>query len=287
LLLPSLAAPFPFPLDCGINYIEPDNVENTTFKASTPGIVGGYEAVPGSWPWQAYLIYKGKFACGGTLISSKWVQTAAHCVFEGSHKPPHPQDWEVVLGEFDDTLDDGWEQVFNVDAVFLNPKYNSKTEDWDTALIKLSREVELTDWVAPACFPKEDSSFPPGQVCITSGWGSINSEGTEWGPTLKQEYAQLWKHSECEAAYGHQGWVTHRMLCAGFHVTGNQDPERCATLGYGDSGGPLVCRDDRGHLNLVGVTSWGGFCQPESFTPGVFASIQSMRGWIEETLDAN
>merc|ERR1712107_85965 len=34
--------------------------------------------------------------------------------------------------------------------------------------------------------------FMGGQMCITSGWGSINPEGTEWGPTLKQEYAELW-----------------------------------------------------------------------------------------------
>ena len=30
-----------------------------------------------------------------------------------------------------------------------------------------------------------------------------------------------------------------RMICAGFHLTGSDDPERCATLGFGDSGGPL------------------------------------------------
>ena len=29
------------------------------------------------------------------------------------------------------------------------------------------------------------------------------------------------------------------MVCAGFHLTGSDDPERCATLGFGDSGGPL------------------------------------------------
>ena len=45
---------FPFPEECGINYIQPDNVGNATVK-----IVGGFEAVPGSWSWQAYLKFKG------------------------------------------------------------------------------------------------------------------------------------------------------------------------------------------------------------------------------------
>ena len=48
-------------------------------------IVGGEEAERGEWPWQALLevvdpvdslIYP---ICGGTLIDSKWVVTAAHC----------------------------------------------------------------------------------------------------------------------------------------------------------------------------------------------------------------
>ena len=29
-------------------------------------------------------------------------------------------------------------------------------------------------------------------------------------------------------------------IVAGFHLTGSEDEERCATLGFGDSGGPLV-----------------------------------------------
>ena len=48
-----------------------------------------------------------------------------------------------------------------------------------------------------------------GQVCIISGWGSINPEGNIWGPTLKQEYAQLWTNQECGEAYQPE-WVTDR-----------------------------------------------------------------------------
>ena len=36
-------------------------------------IVGGYEAVPGSWPWQAYLKWRGDFTCGGSLLHPQWV----------------------------------------------------------------------------------------------------------------------------------------------------------------------------------------------------------------------
>ena len=76
----------------------------------------------------------------GYFISEQWIQTAGHCVYEGLNADgtlmdPDPnvgifsgskfdswypyQDWMVVLGEFDDTKDDGWEQTFDVGLVFF------------------------------------------------------------------------------------------------------------------------------------------------------------------------
>ena len=76
----SRAASFPFPEECGINYIQPDNVGNASHR-----IVGGFEAVQGSWPWQAYLKFKGSFTCGGTLIHPQWMLSAAHCFVHHTH----------------------------------------------------------------------------------------------------------------------------------------------------------------------------------------------------------
>ena len=74
----------------------------------------------------------------------------------------------------------------------------------------------------------------------------------------------------------------------GFHLTGTEDPERCATLGFGDSGGPLVCKhSETGRWTHVGATSWAAFCEPDKFTPGVFGNTIDMRHWVEETMEAN
>lgn len=44
-------------------------------------IVGGSNASPGDAVYQIALFRKDSFTCGGSLISSRTVLTAAHCVF--------------------------------------------------------------------------------------------------------------------------------------------------------------------------------------------------------------
>jgi chymotrypsin-like protease len=45
-------------------------------------IIGGEEAEIGQFPWQVLLRKDSEMQCGGSLISDRWVLTAAHCVEE-------------------------------------------------------------------------------------------------------------------------------------------------------------------------------------------------------------
>ena len=45
-----------------------------------PYIINGQWAARGAWPWHVMLRLDGRFQCGGSLISDRWVLTAAHCV---------------------------------------------------------------------------------------------------------------------------------------------------------------------------------------------------------------
>nr|XP_029534854.1 chymotrypsin-like elastase family member 3B [Oncorhynchus nerka] len=59
---------------CGTPPIEP----------LTTRVVNGVDAKPHSWPWQISLQYERdgewRHTCGGSLIATNWVMTAAHCI---------------------------------------------------------------------------------------------------------------------------------------------------------------------------------------------------------------
>jgi len=42
-------------------------------------ITSGRPAAPCQFPWQVALIIGNSYFCGGSLISSRWVYTVAHC----------------------------------------------------------------------------------------------------------------------------------------------------------------------------------------------------------------
>ena len=47
-------------------------------------IVGGTETEVNEYPWQARLERNGVFFCGGSLLNSNWVLSAAHCTISQS-----------------------------------------------------------------------------------------------------------------------------------------------------------------------------------------------------------
>uniref|UniRef100_A0A3B1JX32 Elastase-1-like n=1 Tax=Astyanax mexicanus TaxID=7994 RepID=A0A3B1JX32_ASTMX len=239
----------------------------------TGKVVGGSNAHPSMWRWQASLQYDnwntGSFAhiCGGSLISSLYVMTAAHCILDMQLRF-----YRVVLGDYDLYKYEGGEQPRSVSRIIMHPGWTGDLVNGnDIALLKLSSPVYGNSYTEIANFPYPDQTLPNGFTCYITGWGLLATGGTT--PDILQEAPiPVVEHSVCASP----GWwstaVKKTMVCAG----GDGKTSGC----QGDSGGPLNCYTD-GAWRVHGVVSFGPASNCNIYTkPTVFTRVSSFMDWI-------
>ncbi|XP_077118333.1 tissue-type plasminogen activator [Ranitomeya variabilis] len=241
-------------------------------------IAGGRSTHISSHPWTAaiFRISRGTaeyFRCGGTLINSCWVVTAAHCL----HEEVSPSRLRVKLGRTMQIVPGEQEQSFRVERMYIHPHFDDFTFDNDIALLKLksssgSCSME-TDSARPACMPVKDQMLPDWTECEISGFGKHAHNSPLMSDQLKEGHVRLYPDKLCTPEQLADRTVTANMLCAG--DTMNQD-DAC----QGDSGGPLVCPIN-GRMHLIGVISWGEGCRIKD-KPGVYTRVTRYIDWIQQ-----
>ena len=239
---------------CGVN------------SATSTKIVGGTTAGKNEFPWQVGLVGSSgtRPFCGGTLISSDTVLTAAHCKTDLTR-------FRVSLGEHDITRSDG-EQLVTASQWISHPNYNQGSSNYDFAIVKLSQPVAFSSSVVPACLPSPTTNYDSVTATVT-GWGTLSSGGSQPSKLQKVD-VQTQSNSQCtgsSTAY-RPGDITQAMLCAAA-----PGKDSC----QGDSGGPLVTREGGSYYSLIGVVSWGFGCA-QSNAPGVYARVTEELGWINK-----
>ncbi|XP_016360589.1 hepatocyte growth factor activator [Sinocyclocheilus anshuiensis] len=143
-------------------------------RISRGRILGGTSALPGAHPWMAALYIADEF-CAGTLVSSCWIVSAAHCFLRN----PLKSQIRVVLGQhsFNDTGPNT--RTFAVQDYILNPRYTQFEPTLnDIALVKLKkvdgRCALKTPFIRPICLPGKHMTFPDHSCCKISGWGHMH-----------------------------------------------------------------------------------------------------------------
>ena len=134
-------------------------------------INGGSETEINEYPWMAYVATRHGAMCGGSLISDRWVVTAAHCAQVQSSN-----DIRVDLGQHD--LHSATEAVLvrkSVSEIQIHPDYDVGSISNDLALLKLADPIDFTvhSHVRPICLPTGTKSYA-GYPATVSGWGRIS-----------------------------------------------------------------------------------------------------------------
>ncbi|XP_005397669.1 PREDICTED: vitamin K-dependent protein C isoform X2 [Chinchilla lanigera] len=236
-----------------------------------PRIVNGTETRRGESPWQVMLMdSKRKLACGGVLIHSSWVLTAAHCVDES-------RKLSVRLGEYDLRRRDKGEVELDIQEIFIHPNYTRSTTNNDIALLHLAEPTVLSKTIVPICLPDsglaERELTQAGQETVVTGWGYQSERKGDPRRSLTSVLNSIRipvaPHNECIQVM--KNVISENMLCAG--ILGDTR-DACD----GDSGGPMVA-SFQGTWFLVGLVSWGEGCGlPNNY--GVYTKVSRYLDWI-------
>merc|ERR1712111_136017 len=161
-------------------------------KTNEPRIVGGSTISISERPFQVGLEYSffDFTFCGGSLIASDKVLTAAHCCDGES-----AGDLKVRVGT-DRNAEGG--STHMVSKVTMNPSYSSSTVANDACVLTLAESV--TDSNAGTVSLATSGSFSDGDMFEVSGWGTT-SEGGDTSSTLRMVSVPYVDDTTCDSAY--------------------------------------------------------------------------------------
>ncbi|KAL1404035.1 hypothetical protein pipiens_005477 [Culex pipiens pipiens] len=261
---------------CGVDYSE--------------RIWGGNETDLDEFPWTALIRYRRTngvltFNCGGSLINSRYVITAAHCFNER----PGIQVAGVRLGEH--TISNEGKDCQetecadvpvdrNIEKITVHEDYdaNSKNQLNDIALVRMDRDVPSSHYIQPICLPTQESLNSRniiGHRLTAAGWG--RTESGDPSDTKLKVVLEITEPNGCNTVYKPAGIViSDRQLCAG----GEKGKDTCT----GDSGGPLMQRVGTRWV-LYGIVSFGPKLCARKGIPGVYTNVPKYIDWIESNVE--
>ncbi|XP_063899087.1 serine protease snake [Helicoverpa armigera] len=248
-------------------------------------IIGGVDAAQYEFPHMVMVGYGDtiedlQYLCGGSLISEKFILTAGHCI---SSRDLGPITYVAVGAISRDDAAADTSKVYKVKNIIKHPEYRPPNKYNDIALLETEKEINLSQFVVPACLDVGDTTND-GKVLAT-GWGLTAYRG---GISNRLQKVTLHKFTteECSAQ-----WPTHRNMKQGFSPQSQMcygDRTVSKDTCQGDSGGPIQVKNRKINCmyTVVGVTSFGSACGFVG-SAGIYTRVANYIPWIESIVWPN
>ncbi|KAB0791423.1 hypothetical protein PPYR_03223 [Photinus pyralis] len=224
-------------------------------------IIGGNKVLIEQFPYQVALEVNDFQFCGGSIIASNKILTAAHCVEKVRRSQLRVRAGSSFRGKGG--------RLMRVESIHMHPFYDNNTYHNDVSVLTLAGHLQFGPTMAPIRLAPQGAYIPPlGAGGLITGWGTLAKAG-KIPKQLQAAIVYSLPNPICQDMYRHKDRpVTSAMICFAYPGGGK---DAC----QGDSGGPLVYNGVQ-----IGVISWGINCGDPQF-PGVFSRISALRNYID------
>uniref|UniRef100_A0A1Q3FNW4 Putative trypsin-like serine protease n=1 Tax=Culex tarsalis TaxID=7177 RepID=A0A1Q3FNW4_CULTA len=262
-----------------------DNECATAYPSTEPvvqsRIIGGVNAKSGEIPWHVAIYVEDQYQCGGSIISSRSILTAAHCLTKENTNETLEADLLRVYIGIVNLANKNDHFYHRASSAVLHPDYNSAQHTTDIGILKLTRDIIFNNFIKPVCLygNTTDISAFYNRYGKVAGWG-MNRNGVVSNvlnyldmPVVSQKKcSQTNVQYNTVLAYG-------ESFCAG-HADGN-------SVCNGDSGGGLVFTDNyrfylRGIVSISAQKRNQLMCDPNRYS--VFTDVSKFLKWIRQNM---
>ncbi|CAO1437133.1 unnamed protein product [Diamesa serratosioi] len=220
----------------------------------TGRIVGGTNTTIEAHPYQIALFYTNRHSCGGAILNTNTILSAAHCTDRSQ------TEFAVRAGS---TFVSSGGQYIKATGYFNHEMYDDFDLSYDITILKLETDLVFSASVRAINLPTATFNVPQDSIATISGWGDLEFRSGNYPEQLQTVQVPVLSNPQCQIVYGNID-IFPNHICAG--ETGR---DAC----QGDSGGPLTYQG-----RVIGIVSWGFGCAMD--WPTVYSRVSEFLPFI-------